>query len=284
MQHDRTRTALQRQLKGLGLSLFEVSIIRGDEHRSVNVWTPAEIIDRLPNLKRANMAGAHIYIRPPRDRDHDLILIDDLSRFTPETMKAAGHDPAVVIETSPGNCQVWLRLGVPCSSTIRHEVSRELAGLYGGDPGAIDPHQSGRLAGFTNRKGEHRTSKGFPFVLLLNAPGKPASGASTLIRTAESRIQKEINAKPVAVSANDGTAADDLISAWEREYIERGGDLSGVDFSVCCQALKAGRQPDDIAAALEAVADRKGRHAKGYAERTVRAAVRSLSPDMPEPS
>jgi hypothetical protein len=285
MQHDRTRTALQRQLKGLGLDLFEVSIIRGDEHRSVNLWTPTEILDRLPNLKRANLAGAHLYVRGPRDRDHDLILLDDISPFTPGRMKDAGHEAAVVVETSPGNCQAWIRLGVACSASIRHEVSREIAGLYGGDSGAIDPHQSGRLAGFTNRKAEHRTTKGFPFVLLLNAPGKPASGASTLIGTAEARIQKqETTVRVITVFADDGKAADDLVATWEQEYHERGGDLSAVDFSICCQALKAGHGPDDIAASLETVADRKGRHAQEYAERTVRAAVRSLSSPTPDPS
>ena len=290
MQHDRTRTAIQRQLKGMGLELFEISIIRGDEHRSVNAWTPAEILDRLPSIKRANLAGAHIYVRGPRDRDHDLILLDDLDRFTPERMKAAGHDPAVVIETSPGNVQAWIRLGVACSASIRHEVSRDLAQLYGGDPGAIDPHQSGRLAGFTNRKIEYKTAKGFPFVLMHNAPGKIAPASAELIRAAEVRIQTDLKQQQsritkLKVDAGEGEAADNLISAWEREYKDRGGDLSNVDFAVCCQALKAGQDPDNIAAALEVVADRKGHHAKGYAERTVRAAVLSLSSaDMPDPS
>lgn len=287
MQHDRTRTAIQRQLKGMGLDLFEVSIIRGDEHRSVNLWTPAEILERLPNLKRANLAGAHIYVRGPRDRDHDLILLDDLNRFTFERMKAAGHDPAVTVETSPGSVQAWLRLGHPISAEVRHEVCRYLAKLYGGDPGAIDPHQSGRIAGFTNRKPQYKSAKGFPFVLMLSAPGKVAPASAELIRAAKVRIwtdleKQQSRIEKLKVDASEGEAADNLISAWEREYKDRGGDLSNVDFAICCQVLKAGYEPDNIAAALEAVADRKGRHARAYAERTVRAAVRSLSPDMPD--
>lgn len=289
MQHDRTRTAIQRQLKGMGLELFEVSIIRVDEHRSVNLWTPAEILERLPNFKRANMAGAHIYVRGPRDRDHDIILLDDLDRFTPERMKAAGHDPAVVIETSPGNMQAWIRIGVACSAQIRHEVSRKLARLYGGDPAAVDPHQSGRLAGFTNRKPQYKSGKGFPFVLMHNAPGKIAPASAKLIRAAKIRIwtdleKQQSRIEKLKVDASEGEAADNLISAWEREYKDRGGDLSNVDFAICCQVLKYGYEPDNIAAALEVVADRKGRHAKAYAERTVRAAVMSLSSDMPDPS
>lgn len=289
MQHDRTRTALQRQLKGMGLELFEVSIIRSDEHRSVNLWTPAEILARLPNLKRANLAGAHLYIRGPRDHDHDLILLDDLDRFTFDRMKAAGHDPAVTVETSPGSVQAWLRLGRPASAEVRHDVSRHLTHLYGGDPGAIDPHQSGRIAGFTNRKPEHKSARGFPFVLLLSAPGKVAPASAELIHPAEVRIQTELQRQQsrftkLKVDAGEGEVADTLISAWEREYKDRGGDLSSVDFAVCCQALKAGHEPDNIAAALEVVADRKGRHTRDYAERTVRAAAFSLSSHMPDPS
>lgn len=285
MPHDRTRTALQRQLRGLGLDTLEVSIIRGDEHRSVNLWTSDEILARLPNLKRANLAGAHLYVRGPRDRDHDLVFLDDLDRFTPDKMKAAGHDPAVVVETSPGNAQAWVRLGTPCPPSIRHEVSRRLAQLYGGDPGAIDPHQSGRLAGFTNRKPEHRTARGFPFVLLLNAPGHAAPAAADLIRAAERDVaekQAAADVKP-AVDIAAGSAFHDLAETWSREYRERGGDLSAIDWSITHRALAAGYDPADIAATLEAVADRRGKHAGSYAERTVRAALAARVTSTPSP-
>jgi hypothetical protein len=53
---------------------------------------------------------------------------------------------------------------------------------------------------------------------------------------------------------------------------------------VSCQALKAGIDLSDIAAALEIVADRKGKHAASYAERTIQAASCStLEPFPPSP-
>lgn len=268
MPHDRTRTALQRHLRGLGLDSFEVSILRGDEHRSVNVWTCDEIVARLPSLKRANKAGADIYIRGPRDVDHDLVLLDDLERFTPERMTSAGHAPAVVIETSPGNIQAWVRLGAPCPASVRHEIARDLAKTYGGDPGAVDPHQNGRLSGFTNRKPRHRSGRGFPFVLLLNAPGKPAPAATGLIEGAKGAV---LARAPLPV-LESGEAPDDLVTAWRAEYDARGGDLSAVDWSITHQALGSGVPACDIVAALQVVADRKGRHAADYASRTVAAA------------
>lgn len=283
--HDRSYTALKRQLNGLALNQVEVTI-QGPDRTYVRSMTPADILTELPRLKRANAAGCNIYVRGPRDRDHDLILIDDLDLFTPEKMKGAGHAPAVVVETSKGNVQAWVRLGRSCPALVRHEIARVLANLYGGDPGAVDPHQSGRLAGMTNRKAEHRSARGYPYVLLLNAPGKPARAAEELIREAERSIldrehdEAQASVKAAVISSEDGEAADDLISVWRGEYEKRGGDLSAIDYAVSCQALKAGIDPSDIAAALEIVAGRKGKYAASYADRTVRAA----STQTPSPS
>lgn len=283
--HDRSYTALKRQLHGLGLDLMEITI-NGPDRTYVRSMTPADILTELPRLKRANAAGCNIYFRGPRDRDHDLILLDDLDLFTSDRMKVAGHAPAVVVETSKGNVQAWVRLGRPCPAQVRHEIARMLAKLYGGDPGAVDPHQSGRLAGMTNRKAEHRTARGYPYVLLLNAPGKAALAAEDLIREAERVILNreqdatEASVRLAGISSEHGDAADDLISAWRVEYERRGGDLSAIDYSVSCQALKAGIDPSDIAAALEIVADRKGKYAASYADRTVRAAS-AQTPSLP---
>lgn len=287
--HDRTRTALERQLKALDLGQMEVTI-HGPDRTHVRTMTPSDILAELPRLKRANAAGCNIYVRGPRDRDHDLILLDDLNLFTPDKMKAAGHVPAVVVETSNGNVQAWVRLGRPCPASVRHEIARELARLYGGDPGAVDPHQSGRLAGMTNRKEEHRTARGYPYVLLLNARGKVALAAEDLISEAErvildrERDEAQASVRAAGISSESGEAADDLISAWRGEYEKRGGDLSAIDYAVSCQALKADIDPSDIAAALEIVADRKGKYASSYADRTVRAAsAATQAPSLPSP-
>ena len=280
MPDDRTKTALTRQLRGLDLDTFEVTILREDDHRSVNLWSVETILERLPNLKRANKAGANLYVRAPRDRDHDLILLDDLDRFTPDKMKSAGHAPAVVVETSPGNVQAWVRLGEPCPAAVRHEVSRALTQLYGGDPGAVDPHQSGRLAGFTNRKPRHEAARGFPFVLLLNAPGRPAKKAPALIEQAEAVIATKPDKARMIPDIASGTIDPDLETAWLEEY-RRGAseDLSAVDWSMVNRLLSAGTDPDVITAVLASVATRKGKSAEKYATRTVsNALVRRESP------
>lgn len=277
MPDDRTLTALTRQLRGMGLARFELTL-KGPERTVVREMSVEEIKADLPRLKQANRVGCHLYIRPPRDVDHDLVLLDDIDRFTPDRMTSGGHGPAVVVETSPGSVQAWIRLGRPVPAPVRHEAARELARLYGGDPAAVNPHQAGRLAGFTNQKPEHKGPRGYPFVLLLNAPGTNASAADTLIAMAEAKA-KAAKAKlaelgeALRVSAS-GDPYRDLVEAWLAEYdAQPGADLSRIDWWLVNKGLGMSVCPDMIASALAEVADRKGRYDVAYAERTVRAAL-----------
>jgi hypothetical protein len=278
MAHDRTRTALSRQLNGLRLSHFEVTM-KGPDRTTVEVLSQEQILGSLDRLKRANLAGCHIYVRGPRDRDHDLVLLDDIQPFTPRQMQTEGHDAAVVVQTSPGSVQAWMRLGRPVSPAIRHEVARFLAGRYGGDAAAVNPHQAGRLAGFTNRKPEYRGPSGYPFVLLLNAPGCVATKADQLISEAqETAVRAQSRVSELAAALHVSAASDphqDLVGAWRALYAQRAGsDLSAVDWAVVNQGLGMGVDPDTLASALAEVADRKGRHAQSYAELTLRSAIR----------
>lgn len=281
MPDDRTLTALTRQLRGMGLPRFELTL-KGPERTVVREMSVEEIMADLPRLKQANRVGCHVYIRPPRDVDHDLVLLDDIDRFTPDRMKTGGHGSAVVVETSPGSCQAWVRLGRPVPAPVRHEVARALARRYGGDPAAVNPHQAGRLAGFTNQKPEYKGPRGNPFVLLLNAPGTSAAEADTLIAMAEAKV-KAAKAKlaelgeALRVSASSDPYRD-LVEAWLAEYdAQPNADLSRIDWWIVNKGLGMGACPDMIASALAEVADRKGRHDVAYAERTVRAALLARS-------
>lgn len=288
MTHDRTRSALLRQLKGLGLEQFEVTR-KGPDHSSTELWTRGQILENLHRLKRWNAAGCDLYIRGPRDEDHDLIFIDDLDRFTIDRMKFKGHDAAAFIETSPGNCQSWLRLGQPVSAELRLEIARTLAAEYCGDPGAVGAHQAGRLVGFTNRKPKHKTARGFPFVLLLNAPGTTAPAADRLIDAARIaapvQIERQRAAKAKRSELEAGQAPDRLVDAWLSSY-DKSQDLSATDWANTNRCLAAGVPAEALVAVLERVASRKGRSVDDYARRTVTKALNhqkekdsTLSPD-----
>lgn len=80
-------------------------------------------------------------------------------------MNAEGFEPAVIVETSPGNFQTWLNHGRVLSTAESTAAARALAEKFGGDKGAADWRHFGRLAGLTNRKPKYQASNGrYPFV------------------------------------------------------------------------------------------------------------------------
>lgn len=110
---DRTRVAVTRQLKGMGCTQFEIGVRHPERGMLLRDWTSDEIMHSIDWLKRENAQNCDIYIRPARDCEHALVLVDDIGRGTIQAITYAGHEPAVVVETSPENHQVWINLGEP---------------------------------------------------------------------------------------------------------------------------------------------------------------------------
>ncbi|MGV8952474.1 MAG: MobQ family relaxase [Cypionkella sp.] len=286
---DRTRIAMERHLRGLGLDQVEISIVDG-KHDTVTLMTPAEVLEALPRLKRANQAGYSIFVRGPRDRDHDVILLDDISAFTSTVMKRDGREPAALVETSPGNYQAWLKLGEPMSAELRGMAALDLARRYQGDTAAADGKQSGRLAGFTNPKLKYKDHLGrSPFVLLHSYAGKVVTAAREMIDAARTALALRKATIAVAAEVTAAPEADSDLVAWWRQghaAAPAGSSLSEVDWHLTHLALGSGRPPEDVLAALEATADRKGAHAADYAATTLRKALadRRPAPDDHGPS
>src|SRR5262249_59195793 len=93
-----------------------------------------------------NARGAHIFLRP--EWPHTLSLIDDVGADALEEMGKTGFEPAVVVETSPNNFQVWLNHGRVLSERVLSTfLARQLASRFGGDRGSCDWRPFGRLAG-----------------------------------------------------------------------------------------------------------------------------------------
>ena len=98
-----------------------------------------------------------------------------------------GFQPAVVVETSPGNFQVWLNHGrILSDRTFSTQAAKELARRFGGDPSSADWRHFGRLAGFTNQKPKRRLQSGLPpFVRLRECEGASYSAARRISRGRE---------------------------------------------------------------------------------------------------
>jgi hypothetical protein len=171
-----TFNAVRQQVAAMGVELFEVGLYKADAGATEasmiqRVWDVQTILKSVPWLRHQNRGGRNIYIRPKGE--HDLSLVDDLTKDALLSMKETAFNPALIVETSPGNYQAWLKHTEQLSNEVRTAAARKLAEKFGGDRGAADWRHFGRLAGFTNRKAKYvDASTGlYPFVLLIEAGG-----------------------------------------------------------------------------------------------------------------
>src|SRR5579875_3564721 len=166
-----TEAIVVAQLKAMGSDAFDIGVLRQNGRMLLRErWNEQQIIAAVAWLKHENARGAHIFVRP--HGEHALSLIDDLTAEAVATMEASGFEPAVLVETSPGNFQAWLNHGRVLESQLSTRVAKELASRFGGDPSSADWRHFGRLAGFTNQKPNRRLESGLaPFVRLKKSTG-----------------------------------------------------------------------------------------------------------------
>jgi hypothetical protein len=254
------------------------------------------ILNLIPWLKYNNVTGKDIFIGQAENIDRALILVDDLCSYQIQQMCKRGVSPACVIETSPDNFQVWVSLGMePMPKAQRKIVATILAKEFGGDPASTAANHYGRLAGFTNRKPEHLTSKGYPFILCRKATGLHAEKSYAIRAWAEvqeKKIEKEMkNKKQVHTNVrkknyNTGLDIDSTFNIYFEQWSKhiknrnKSEDLSRGDFAVACRMLKEGFTKTEIVTAIinnsPNINERKANHIEDYAIRTVKAAANRI--------
>ncbi|PYA19666.1 DNA primase, partial [Serratia marcescens] len=170
----------------MGCERFDIGVRDATTGQMMNrEWSAAEVLQNTPWLKRMNAQGNDVYIRPAEQERHGLVLVDDLSEFDLDDMKAEGREPALVVETSPKNYQAWVKVADAAGGELRGQIARTLASEYDADPASADSRHYGRLAGFTNRKDKHTTRAGYqPWVLLRESKGKTATAGPALVQQA----------------------------------------------------------------------------------------------------
>ena len=189
-----TLQAIRRQLAAMPHDLYRIRLIHHCTRRPFpgeRLWTAAQLMQAatIRFLRVRNREGYDVYIQPSgEDRNAGYILVD-LDRADPETiesMRAHGHDPCVVLQTSPGHLQAWIHLTTsPLAPTIATAAGQQLARAYAGDMGSTDWRHLGRLAGFTNQKPQRRTSGGYaPWVKIVHARAGLALNADGLLQAA----------------------------------------------------------------------------------------------------
>jgi len=206
-----TRSVVRKQLCAMGCELFEIGVLHQDALMLLRSgWSAAQIDAALGWLRRENARGAHIFVRP--HGAHALSLIDDLNAEGIDRMTDRGFQPALVIETSPGNFQVWLNHGrIISDRTFCTQAAQELARRFGGDSSSADWRHFGRLAGFTNQKPKRRLRSGLPpFVRLHQCEGSPYGVAQEFLEEVKS-LAKKASAERAARTTSRSTAIQDSV-------------------------------------------------------------------------
>jgi hypothetical protein len=283
--------AVRRQLNGMAACApFEIGIRDAANGRMMSrTWSREEIFTAFPWLKLQNLKGADIYIRAAHEGT-GLVLVDDVTLASIERMKSDGLSPAVLVETSQANYQVWIMLTTDTLATpLATACAKALAKRYQGDPASADWHHYGRLAGFTNQKPVRVTDTGHhPWVLCHEANGKTAvRGAEFVHAVEQAAIKKTIKpirqTQPPPHSSSDNVRAE-FTRQWRVLTARYGSefDSSRADFMICRSLLQKFSR-DEVADALrnssDMLFDRKVGHVDDYITRTVAAAEAAFPED-----
>ena len=219
-------------------------------------WTRGRVWRARTWMAKRNALGSSIYLRPARSLEkHAWILVDGL---TPDDLKAlrSQYPPGLVVETSPGRFQAWVRVQRPVPVQFRTGLARAFARQCAASTGDADiDNPFGRVPGTTNRKPSRQLSNGFaPFATLRH-------------------FGREV--VTVEIPAATETSAPGPVS----EALEAGGrpNLSRRDFAIAARLVEAGRADEQIAAAIREVRGCTKPEQPDYIERTIRAARQRTS-------
>jgi hypothetical protein len=309
IQRERAQAMKSEQLKqferyadAVGAERFRVTSIKMREDGSnltfildkkdgvTQGFTPQEIEQRTPEMQRLQRRGENLYYTPLSEKKHH-ILIDDMDRAKLERLIRDGYQPAVVLESSPGNFQAVItvqKLGTPHDRDVGNRLAEQLNREYGDSKlsGCIHPH---RAPGYENRKPKHQREDGsFPEVRLLKAERRECVKTLELSSQVDAEYQRQ-----AALNAQSGldmpkfvfepvAACESAIEAYQQHHRDvlsrqQGGeiDLSRVDAMIAVRMRVTGHDQVAIENAIRQCAPAirqkdEGRDWDDYARRTAR--------------
>jgi hypothetical protein len=271
----------------MGADVFEIGLFKPDARPGEaimipRVWDSETLTRSLPWLRHQNRDGRNIYVRPKGE--HNLSLVDDLSREAVNAMVRSGFQPALTVETSPGNFQAWLKHPERLSKEMGTAAARTLAEKFGGDRGAADWRHFGRLAGFTNRKEKYRDVQTgmHPYVRIIQANGTTYTAAGMFLEGVRTDLEyrhfsEERRRKAFGVSSRALADAIRRKSIDEfRSDLRYGGDGTRVDLAFAIYALTHGATTAEVDAAIRTrdLSHKGGEKRQAdYVERTIKKAI-----------
>lgn len=280
-----TLDAITRQADAMAVDVFEIGLYKPavegntkEPEMLPRTWDKATLLKSVGWLKYQNSQGRNIYIRPKGE--HALSLVDDLTTASLERMKSEGFQPAIIVETSPGNFQAWLNHGRVLPRAESTAAARALAERFGGDHGAADWRHFGRLSGLTNRKPKYNSNGLYPFVRLVEASGQQYPQRQPFLDGVLAKLEIARSSRvPAARDLRNAEAHPLRAIESFRSNPVHGGDNTRVDLAYAVYALAHGAPENEI---RNAIGSRDLRH-KGterrqaeYIDRTVKKAYAAL--------
>ena len=213
-------------------------------------------------------AQAQIWIRPDPDAVHPWLFADDVPTAT--ALAFAARRAALVVETSPGNCQLRILADRSLTPAERTQAQRVLRLHLGGDGGSISGGKWGRLAGYVNQK-PGKTGWWTRLLCIDLAPQRVSADrllAEALALAPAPAFSPAQRAGGVRPHGSVGQSAGPAASP--------GGSQD--DFRFACDEIRAGTDMQAIISAITAAALARGKRrneagCREYAERTLRNAA-----------
>ena len=287
---DKTIIAVTNQIQAMGCDVFEVGLFKptatGKEPVMLpRTWDADTLLRSIFWLRHQNREDRNIYIRPKGE--HNLSLVDDLKWTSVQAMKTIGFEPALVVQTSPGNFQVWVKHPQALDKETGTAAARALAQKFDGDIGAADWRHFGRLAGFTNRKEKYKGADGlYPFVLLMEHPGIPYQNGSRFLSEIKVILEQEQEAKKqLAGTVMTGPHRPSILKSIDgfRHDPKYGGDGTRIDLAYAVYAFAHGASTLEVSAALRSRdLSHKGneKRQEDYVQRTIQKALGGLRTEV----
>lgn len=287
---NRTARAVELQIAAMGSDVFEIGLFKpdaadGEAIMVPRVWDREALVRSVAWLRYENLSGRNIYIRPKGE--HQLSLVDDLSATAVAKMKQSGFAPALIVETSPGNFQGWLKHPERLDRETGTAAARDLAQQFGADTKAADWRHFGRLAGFTNRKSKYRSTETglYPFVKIIEANGEVYPAAHEFIRAVRAGVEERRCAvamrRSASVSKSQGPQSTGPLKSIEafRSDPKYANDGSRIDLAYALYAFSRGANEAQVEAAITSRdLSHKGteRRQRDYIARTIRKALATV--------
>jgi len=230
-------------LEGVVCDLYEIKLIQKPYAITRKNWNKAEILKNINWMINKNQnEKLNVYIRP---MDNRFILLDDLNKKTLNDV--ARIKPCLLMETSPGNYQVWLKLKkISENRSEQQSIWRALAAKFNADPASAKPDQIGRLPGFFNMKPKY--SPDFPFVKLHNFSDRYSTW------------------EPGNISQLPPPVVNKILSMPKQK---KQGDRSAFDFAIVCSLIERSWPDEKIKAYLMEKSNKAKERGEKYINLTI---------------